>query len=144
MAGETTYADGYSTRQYKGGASEVCVLDVTHEVGTGELELNDIIVFGMVPEGAVYLDGFIATDDLDSNGTPALDLLLGDDDDPDGLIVSGTVGQAAGITQFNGAYITNQTTTDDEKSVQVKVGTAAATAAAGTIRVVVPIVTGKQ
>jgi hypothetical protein len=137
MAGETTNADGYSTTAYKAGGRQVCVLDVSHEVTTGELEASDVIQFGTIPEGAIYLGGFIATDDLDSNGTPTLDLIVGDDDDADGLQASGTVGQAAGITTLSGTYITNKQTTDGEKTIKVTANAAAATAAAGTIRLVV-------
>lgn len=137
MAGETTYADGYTTTAYKGGAGELCVLDVSHEITTGELELADVITFGHVPKGAVYVGGYIATDDLDSNVTPLVDLLVGDSTDPDGLQATGTVGQAAGITTLSGTHITNAYTTTQDEAISVTVGAAAATAAAGTIRVVV-------
>lgn len=136
MAGETTNADGYTTTAYKGGAGELCVLDVSHEVTTGELELADVIQFGHVPKGAVYVGGYIATDELDS-GVDALDLLVGDSTDPDGLQATGTVGQAAGITTLSGTYITNANTTTQDETIIVTVGTAPGTAAAGTIRVVV-------
>jgi len=136
MAGETTYADGYTTTAYKGGAGEVCVLDVSHEITTGELELADVITFGHVPAGSIYLSGYIATDELDS-GVDAVDLLVGDSTDPDGLQATGTVGQAAGITVFSGTYITNENTTTQDEAISVTVGAAPGTAAAGTIRVVV-------
>jgi hypothetical protein len=137
MAGETTNFDEYSTTAFKSFGLNIGVLDKTHEVTTGELELADVMKVGTVPSGSTYLYGFIATDDLDSNGTPALEFILGDDDDDNGLLVTGTnAGQAAGITTFNGAYITNKTTITAEKTIYLKVGTAAATAAAGTIRVV--------
>lgn len=136
MAGETTYANGYSTTAFKGHSRQLCVLDVTHEITAGELELADVIQFGKVPKGATYVGGFIATDDLDSNATPTLVLTVGDDDDVDGLSGIGTAGQFVDVAVFSGAYITNKTTTDSEKTILVKVDTAAATAAAGTIRVV--------
>lgn len=136
MAGETTQADEYSAVAYKGSGNQLCVLDRTHEVTTAELELADVIQFGKVPSGAIYVGGYLATDDLDSNGTPALVLDVGDDDDADGLLDGTTTGQAAGITTFNGAYITNKTTVSAEKTISVTVETAAATAAAGTIRLV--------
>lgn len=137
MAGETTQADDFNQTIYQPRAYDVGVLDRSHEVSTGELEANDVIEFGKVPERAVYLDGYIATDDLDGHTTPTLDLVVGDDDDDDGLKASGTVGQSAGITRFDGSYITNKQSVDGEKTVSVKVNAAAATAAAGTIRVVV-------
>ena len=137
MAGETTNADGYTATALQTHSKQVGVVDATHEVTTGELELADKIRIGKVPAGATYLGGYLATDDLDSNGTPALVLTLGDDDDADGIVATGTVGQAAGITRADGAYVTNRTTTTAEKTIYVTVGTAAATAAAGTLRAVV-------
>lgn len=137
MAGETTQADGYSSTAFKGHSRQICVLDVSHEVTTGELEAADVIQFGVIPQGATYLGGYIATDDLDSNGTPTLDLIVGDTTDPDGLQASGTVGQAAGITTLSGTDITNARTTTQDETISVKVNAAAATAAAGTIRLVV-------
>lgn len=137
MAGETTRADGYSDTAYKGGAKELCVLDASHEITAGELELADVIQFGVVPKGAIYVGGYIATDDLDSGVTPLLDLIVGDTTDPDGLKATGTVGQAAAVTTLSGTDITNARTTTQEETISVKVNAAAATAAAGTIRLVV-------
>lgn len=136
MAGETTYAAGYSSSEFKGSGRQTCVLDVTHEIATTELQLADKIIFGRVPAGAVYLDGYLATDDLDSNGSPALVLDVGDDDDADGLLDGATTGQAAAVTAFNGTYITNRTVTSASKAIAVTVQTAAATAVAGTVRLV--------
>lgn len=136
MAGETASADGYVNTAFKGLGRQLCVLDVTHEFTAGQLELADKLNIGKVPAGSVYVGGFIATDDLDSNGSPALVLDVGDDDDADGLLDGTTTGQAAAITTFNGAYITNRTAVTAEKTIAVTVQTAAATAAAGTIRVV--------
>jgi len=138
MAGETTYADGYTNNVFKAEQGRVeCIVDATHEITTAELQVGDKIIFGKVPVGAVYLSGYIATDDLDSNGTPLLNLEVGDEDDADGLYDGTTVGQAAGINQFNGAYITNRTVVTAEKNITVVVTAAAATAVAGTVRVVV-------
>ncbi len=135
MAGETTQADGFSTTAFQGRSRQECVLDISHEVTVGELELADVINLGVVPQGAIYTGGFIATDDLDS--ATSLDLLVGDANDPDGLQATGTVGQAAGITQLSGTYITNKETTATEQTVSITVGAAAGTPVAGTIRVVV-------
>lgn len=137
MAGETTYAQGYDGAAFKGfGGGQLCVLDVSHEISAAELQLADKIVFGRVPAGAVYVGGHLATDDLDSNGTPTLVLDVGDDDDADGLLDGSTTGQAAAVTQFNGAFITNAKKTAAEKNIILTVATAAATAAAGTVRLV--------
>lgn len=136
MAGETSLADGYVNTAFKGLGRQLCVLDVTHEYTTGQLEVGDKLTIGKVPAGAVYVGGYIATDDLDSNGAPQLNLEVGDDDDADGLYDGTTVGQAAGIATFNGAYITNRTQISAEKTITVVCTAAAATAAAGTCRVV--------
>lgn len=136
MAGETTNADQYSTTTFAGAGKQLCVLDVTHEITTAELQLADKVRFGKVPKGAVYVGGYIAVDDLDSNGTPTLNLEVGDDDDADGLYDGTTVGQAAGVAAFNGAYITNKTTITADKTIYLNVTAAAATAAAGTVRIV--------
>jgi hypothetical protein len=136
MAGETTNFDEYSTNAFKSFGNNIGVLDVTHEVTTGELELADVMRVGTVPAGSTYLYGYLISDDLDS-GT-ALEFIVGDDDDDNGLLVTGSaVGQTAGaIATFNGAYILNKTTTTAEKTIYLKVGTAPTGAAAGTIRVV--------
>ena len=136
MAGETTYATSYNGVPFQGMGNNVSVLDVTHEIATTELQTADKVVFGKVPKGAIYLSGFIATDDLDSNGTPTCVLDVGDDDDADGLMDGTTTGQAAAITTFNGAYITNRTAITAEKSITLTVQTAAATAVTGTVRIV--------
>lgn len=137
----TTTADGYVTTAFKGHAQQLCVLDVTHEITAAELGLADVINFGKVPGGAVYVGGYLATDDLDSSGTPTLVLDVGDDDSSNGLLDGTTTGQAAAVTNFNGTYLTNKTTVGGEKTVSVTVQTAAATAAAGTVRLVLYYVT---
>lgn len=136
MAGETTQADGYTPVQFETPGRLLGVLDVTHEVSAGELELADVIEFGQVPEGAVYVDGYLACDDLDTDGTPALTFDVGDDDDPDGLLDGSNVGQAGGVARFNGALLVNKTKTDGPKTISVTVASAAEAGAAGTIRLV--------
>lgn len=136
MAAATTQANGYSTTAFQGLGQRLSVLDVTHEVTTAELETGDVIQFGKVPKGAIYVDGYLACDDLDSNGAPTLNLEVGDEDDVDGLLDGTTAGQSAAVTRFAGAYITNRAAITGEKTIAVKVTAGAATAAAGTIRVV--------
>lgn len=132
----TTQADEFSTTQFKGfGSGQLCVLDRTHEITTDELAASDVIEFGQVPEGAIYVDGYLATDDLDS-GTPAAVLDVGDDDDSDGLLDGTDSGQAAGVHRFNGAYLIDKTAVSAAKTISVTVQTAPATAVGGTVRVV--------
>ena len=132
----TTNADGYVSTAFRGDGNSVCVLDVTHEYTAGQLAINEVIKIGEIPKGAVYLDGYIVTDDLDSNATPLLSLEVGDGDDADGLADGTTIGQAAGLVRFNGAYMTNRTALTAAKTIRVVTTAAAATAAAGTVRVV--------
>lgn len=134
MAGETVYADGYVNTAFKGLGRQLCVLDVTHEITTGQLELADKVIFGKVPAGAVYVGGYMACDDLDGATSSVLD--VGDDDTSNGLLDGTATGQTAAITTFNGTYITNRTTVSAEKNIILTVQTAPGTAAAGTVRVV--------
>ncbi len=130
----TTYANGYVNTAYKGGSGELCVLDVSHEITTGELATADVIIFGKVPAGAIYVGGYIATDDLDS--ATSLDLDVGDSGDADGLAGTGSIGQAAAVNTFAGVYITEAETTTQEENISVTVTAGAGTPVAGTVRVV--------
>lgn len=139
MAGETTNGDEYASlpREWAPSGYDVGVLDKVHEVATGELQLNDIINMGTVPAGAIAVDGYAAFDDLDTNGTPTVTVIVGDSDDPDGLLAQNTAPQAGGRADFDGAYVgVNRKTWSTKTNIQVKFDTAAATAAAGTARVV--------
>jgi hypothetical protein len=136
MAGETTYANGYTGRAFKGDGPQLCVLDVTHEVTTAELQLADKIIYGRIPKGAIYVDAYIASDDVDSATGVTFD--LGDTADPDGLIDGTNVGQAGGLARATtGNYMINRHQTTEERDLILTVATAAATPVAGTVRVVV-------
>lgn len=141
MAAATFNADGYTTklpqRAFEARGTHLFVLEGSHEVATAEIdEADDIIQFFYPPSGYEVVDGYLASDDLDTNGSPALTLNVGDVDDEDGFLVASTVGQAGGIARFNGAYLVNGYTTTEGTPIKVQVGTAAATAAAGTLRLV--------
>lgn len=136
MAGETTQFDTYSNNAAKARtAGVVCCIDATHEIQTTELQLADKIKVGELPAGAIYLDAYLACDDLDSS--TGLSLELGDSNDVDGLVDGTALGQAAAITRANGAYITNRTQVTTQTTVYLNVTAAATTAVAGTVRVVV-------
>lgn len=139
MAGETTQGDELNDIpvEYKGYGPDVIALDKAHEVQTGELEAGDTIEIGTVPDGAVLLDGFIATDDLDSDGTPALTLKVGTSGDDDGLLEANNVGQDGGVARFDGQFLIDRETVSGKTKILLTVDTAAATAQAGTARVVV-------
>lgn len=101
-------------------------------VTAGQLTLNALFGSIKVPKGAVYLGAFLLSTDIDTNGAPAVVLGVGDSVDDDRLIAGATIGQAGGIdvgleTTGFGVLATAETT------LQVKVKTAPATAAGGTI-----------
>lgn len=135
MAGETTNFNEYSTSAFKGLGYQVCVLDRTHEITTGELELADKVRVGVIPAGAVYLDAYIAYDDLDTS--TGLSLELGDANDVDGLVDGTSNGQSSGVARGNGAYLINKTTLTSDTTILLNVTAAATSAAAGTVRAVV-------
>ena len=131
----TTYADNYSTTAFKSFGDNIGVFDVTHEITTAELGTADKIIFGKVPAGTTYLDGYVACDDLD--GGTSLVFAIGDDDDNDGLLTSNNIGQTGGVATFDGSYIINQSATDAEKLIAITVGLGAGTPQAGTVRIVI-------
>lgn len=101
-------------------------------VTAGQLTLNALFGSVKVPKGAVYLGALLLSTDIDTNGSPAVVLSIGDSGDDDRLIAGATVGQAGGIdtgleTTGFGVMATAETT------IQVKVKTAPATAAGGTL-----------
>lgn len=101
-------------------------------VTAAQLTLNATFGSVKVPKGAVVLGAWVMSTDIDTNGSPAVVLGVGDSGDDDRLIAGATVGQAGGVdkdietTGFAYQY-TSETT------VQVKVKTAPGTAAAGTL-----------
>jgi hypothetical protein len=108
----------------------------TYELSAA-LVINDVIQMVKIPKGATVTDVTLATDDLDSNGTPAIVLEVGDDGDTDRFIAASTVAQAGGVTTlgniagFGYAYTA-------ENTIDVKVPTAPATGAtSGTISIAV-------
>lgn len=145
MAGETTTvtnAAADAIAQYMPNGRELAAHRETFEVTTGELELADIIQTIRLPKGALVVDGWIATDDLDSHACPTITLQVGTGDGPDGFLADNTVGQAAGMARFDGALLRDGTKLTADDTVDIKVGTAAATAAAGTITLCVMYVNG--
>lgn len=133
MAGETTARSGIDSQvlpHCKGPILNGAVW--TTELATSQLELNDVIQMGYIPNGATLL-GFIAfADDLDSNGSPALawKITVGATDVKTGI----TIGQASAasthsLSQF---LAIDPITTTAATLVSVTFTTAAATAAAGT------------
>lgn len=142
MAGETTDQRTSGLPLYLPKGSEEACRRKTFEITTDELELADVIATMTIPKGALITDGYLATDDLDSNGTPLLTLEVGTTDDDDGYLAANTVGRAGGLARFDGAELRDGTTLTADTRIDVKVGAAAATAQAGTVTLCVKYING--
>ena len=93
-----TYATDYSTTNsaYTPGLNgQPGVREVTFTVNTA-LALNDVIEMLPVKAGERILEIHLFADDLDTGGSPAIVLDVGDGDDTDRFIDGSTVGQAGG------------------------------------------------
>lgn len=142
MAGETTSRSGIDADVLPHMQGPVLNSVVwTTELATSQLELNDVINMGYIPNGATLVGFFAYADDLDSNGSPALawKITVGSTDVKTGI----TIGQATSVsthsvTQFLGI---EPITTTAATLVKVTFTTAAATAAAGTF-VLCPVYIG--
>jgi hypothetical protein len=87
-----------------------------------------------IPSGARVIDWSLGSDDIDSNGAPAVTLSLGDSGSSARYVSLSTIGQtgAAPVDAKVKTGYGNLYTADDY--IVITVGTAAATFAAGTIR----------
>lgn len=86
----------------------------------------------VAPRGFVVQRVYLALTDVDTNGSPTITVTLGDAGDDDRFVASSNIGQAGGSTTTlaaSGLYYEFAADTE----VFLKVGTAAATAAAGTV-----------
>lgn len=141
-------------------AGRVRVAQGTIAMGTGDLDLNDIVMLAPVPTNASILSIRLASDDLDSNGSPALAFNVGLHDlggsakDADTYASAITLGQAATVFteyRFEAANINTcgQRVWEDagdtsdpggQYYLSMTVSTAAATAAAGDLSFIVEYV----
>jgi len=136
-AGETAAGDELllSPVGYKASGFTLATLSKSHEATTTETETADVISMGSIPRGAIPIGGYLACDDLDSGTALVID--VGDADDANGYLTADTTCQAGGIANFDGAYLTDKSTKTTKTNIFVKATTAAGTAVAGTIRLVV-------
>lgn len=95
---------------------------------------NDEVGLFYLPKGAVVISATIGATDMDTNGTPALAIDVGDDSDEDRIFAASTVGQAG---TWSGAMARTATLYKYTADTLIKayVQTAAATGAAGTLYV---------
>jgi hypothetical protein len=118
-------------------------MDDTAELTTA-LALNDIVKMGYLPAGCVPLDCVLVADSLDSSGDTiqlAVGILNDDEDDlvtAKTFITDASANATITVTRAAGATGMLALTPDDEDDqiVAVKVTTAAGTAVAGGVRVI--------
>jgi len=97
--------------------------------------INDVYILPItVPAGAYVMGATLDCDDIDSNGSPAVVLAVGDATTADRFITGATVGQAGGVQGMNKVGSLGYQYTTATK-IQLKVTTAAATFQAGNARV---------
>jgi len=120
--------DGAPARGGVGLQSVSAVVEVSDALAAG-----DFVRFFRLPKGAVVLETFLDSTDLDTDGTPAIVLDLGTDEtsSADIFIDGSTIGQAGGrdsIDALSSGYLC-----EDDVIVQAKVATVADAEAAGKI-----------
>lgn len=106
------------------------------------LAVGDIIELGVLPATNAISDAILVCDDLDTGGSPALafdvGIMSGEVGDKDSVRTCGAeifaasnVGQAGGVARTTLASAFTIAATDKDRSVGVKITTAAATQAVG-------------
>lgn len=101
-----------------------------YELGAA-LAANDVIEMVKIPAGATIDEIILEATDLDTGGTPAIILDVGDGDDADRFIDGSVVGKTGGVDRLGANLGYKYTETD---TIDVKVATGPATGAAtGTI-----------
>jgi hypothetical protein len=99
MATTYTADQAAATVQPRAGVGHHSVVSV-YEL-TAALVVNDVIQMCHVPKGAVITRIALATDDLDTHGSPTIVLDVGDGDNTDRFIDGATIGQSSGIQEIN-------------------------------------------
>jgi len=94
--------------------------------------LNRTTALFVVPKGFVLMSHSATITDVDTNGSPAILITIGDAGDNDRFLASSNIGQAGGTsTTLASTGLYYEFTADTE--IVLTVATAAATAAAGTL-----------
>lgn len=112
-------ADGIPTRTLNGLNS----VKATYNVATA-LVVNDVIKMVKVPKGARIVDIILACGVLDTDGTPAVVLAVGDGTTAGRFITGSTVGQAGGVVRLGVAAGLGYVYTADD-TIDIKATTAA-------------------
>lgn len=129
----TKAAANYPVYQPKAG--ELGCVTSTYEVTTA-LVVNDVIEMVRLPKGATVVDIILVTDDLDSDGTPAITLDVGYGGNDDYFLAASTIGQAGGIVRASAATAFPLTLTEED-TIDVHVDTAPDAGGVGTISLTV-------
>jgi hypothetical protein len=111
------------------------VTEIYSAAVTTSLAANDTITGPSIPANCTLLDVILDADDLDT-GTPAIKFDVGVSGTAAKFISASTVAQGGGVQHANVAGTVGYTPTSDT-AVIAKVNTAAATAAAGTVRLAI-------
>lgn len=142
---QTDAAKGFISPPVPMGAGEVVSFRQEFAVTAAIAEESGAIIEMLaIPPGCEVRDLILDTDDLDSDGAPAIVLDCGvmsgewtDDDDTrtcdDEFLDGVTTGQAGGVVRPTLATAFRVTKTDAWRSIGVKVATVAATGQAGTL-----------
>lgn len=129
----TQRSQSYGVRRGVGWNRQVIEDGVSVAMTTAMLDnANDEVELLYVPKGAVILGVTLSASDMDTNGTPALVIDVGDDSDEDRLIAASTVGQDGTLTSAIATTGHMYKYASDTK-IKAYIKTAAATAAAGTL-----------
>lgn len=99
----TYKATGVDTNPVKAATGvQFTVAQGVYTTSSGEaLADSDVLNMVKLPKGARVIDVILTSADIDSNGSPAVVLDVGDSADADRFIDGSTIGQAGGIERSN-------------------------------------------
>lgn len=104
---------------------------------TTAVSAGDVIQMVKIPSGATILDVMIACDDLDTHGTPTLEITVGDGGDVDRFITQSNIPETGKHEQLNAVDGLGYTYTSDD-TIDVRVAVSPSTqAASGDIKLAV-------
>jgi hypothetical protein len=129
----TAESQTYGTVAGQGSSRYVVSRTVSVAMTTAMIDnANDEVELFWVPKGAVFVSATLSATDMDTNGTPALAIDVGDDSDEDRIFAASTVGQA-GTVSLTFARTAHAYKWTAATKIKAYIQTAAATAAAGTL-----------
>lgn len=131
----TDLSRGFGPRVSPHGYRQECVATAIVAMTTAMLDnADDEVGLFRLPKGAVVTGITASATDMDTNGSPALVIDIGDDSDEDRLMAAATIGQAGTLSSVLAAAGHLYKYAADTL-IKAYVKTAAATGAAGTLSV---------